>query len=113
MATAYRDYLVDNGELKTSLDTSYDTRVDFLGTDRESWLMGTRGVTMTTADNIVDIYDDLEKSGVTRAGRTAVSTIFLSQSMMLILKSAVREMLKRLFQMLRAEVFLFTFMMML
>ena len=65
MATAYRDYLTGNGELKTSLDTSYDTRVDFLGTDRESWLMGTRAVTMTTADDIVDIYDDLEKSGVT------------------------------------------------
>jgi len=64
MANAYRSYLMDRGEL-TARDTAYRTRVDFLGTDRESWLLSTKAVVMTTVDDISDIYSDLEESGVT------------------------------------------------
>ncbi|MCR5743137.1 MAG: hypothetical protein K6F92_05315 [Lachnospiraceae bacterium] len=63
MAGAYRDYLIENGELVVG-DTSYNTRVDFLGTDRESWLVGTTGVTMTTVDDVKEICTDLNSSGV-------------------------------------------------
>ncbi len=64
MANAYREYLVTNGLLIAS-DTSYKTRVDFLGTERESWVLGTTPVVMTTVDDVREIYDDLESEAVT------------------------------------------------
>lgn len=63
MAVCYRDYLINNGLISTK-DTSYHTRVDFLGTDREEFLMGTKAVVMTTTDNIKEMYDELQESGV-------------------------------------------------
>ena len=63
MAKAYRNYLLDN-DLVTVQDTSYNTRVDFLGTDREEFLMGTRAVTMTTVDNIEEMYAELQEAGI-------------------------------------------------
>lgn len=64
MAGSYRQYLLDNDMLKKQ-DVSYKTRVDFLGTERESWLLGTSAVVMTTTDDIRDIYDDLISNDVT------------------------------------------------
>jgi hypothetical protein len=63
MATKYRKYLLDN-ELVTKKDPSYKTRVDFLGTDREKFLLGTKAVTMTKADDISDIFKELQSDGV-------------------------------------------------
>lgn len=63
MANAYRDYLLEH-ELVTVQDTSYNTRIDFLGTEREEFLMGTTAVTMTTVDHIEEIYEQLRASGV-------------------------------------------------
>jgi hypothetical protein len=63
MAVAYRNYLLIGGRI-TPKDTSYKTRVDFLGADRENFLVFTRAVTMTTTDNIRDIYSQLQESGV-------------------------------------------------
>jgi hypothetical protein len=63
MANAYRDYLLDNGDL-TVQDTSYNTRIDFLGTDRESFLLGTKAVVMTTVDDIKEIYEELQSENV-------------------------------------------------
>lgn len=63
MAVSYRNYLLDQG-LVTKKDTSYNTRVDFLGTDREEFLMGTKAVTMTTTENIEEIYGELQDAGI-------------------------------------------------
>jgi len=63
MAVEYRNYLLDNG-LVAKKDNSYKTRVDFLGTDREEFLMGTKAVTVTTVDNIEEIYGELQAAGV-------------------------------------------------
>ena len=63
MAVTYRDYLMGNG-LLVRKDTAYKTRVDFLGTDREEFLLSTRAVTMTTVEQIEEIYDDLQANGV-------------------------------------------------
>lgn len=63
MATRYRNYLLDRG-LLTKKDDSYNTRVDFLGTDREEFLIGTKAVTMTTTENISEIFGELKKNGV-------------------------------------------------
>ncbi len=63
LAVKYRDYLLER-KLIIPKDTSYNTRVDFLGTDREEWLLFTKAVTMTTTDNIEEIYNELQSSGV-------------------------------------------------
>ncbi len=63
MAVTYRDYLLENGAVETK-DTAYNTRVDFLGTDREEFLMGTKAVVMTTTDNISEMYGELQNAGV-------------------------------------------------
>lgn len=65
MANAYRDYLLDRGELVVQEDNSYRTRIDFLGTEREDFIIGTKTVVMTTVEDIYEIYDDLESEGVT------------------------------------------------
>lgn len=64
MANAYRDYLFERGML-TECDDSYNTRIDFLGSDRESWVIGTSSVVMTTVDDIREIYGDLADAGLT------------------------------------------------
>lgn len=63
MAAAYRAYLLDRG-LVEKRDTTYRTRVDFLGSDREKFLVGTKAVVMTTAEDIGEIYWDLHHESV-------------------------------------------------
>ena len=63
MAAAYREYLLRSEGL-TQNESSFRTRVDFLGTERESFLLGTSSVVMTTVDDIYEIYDELESEGV-------------------------------------------------
>lgn len=63
MANAYRNYLLESGFLK-ALPDEYRTRVDFLGTEREAWIVGTSSVVMTTVEDIKEIYADLEQAGV-------------------------------------------------
>lgn len=63
MAIAYRNYLLDNGLVKQA-DTDYNTRVDFLGTDREEFLIGTRAVTVTTVDQMEEMFNELQGNGV-------------------------------------------------
>lgn len=62
MAVRYRQYLLDTG-LITPRDTAYRTRVDLLGSDRESFLIGTRPVVMTTVGQAEKILGDLRSSG--------------------------------------------------
>ncbi len=63
LANRYRDYLLRDGGL-TVKDNSYNTRVDFLGSERENGLLSKSTVTMTTTEDIRDIYKDLEAAGV-------------------------------------------------
>ena len=63
MAIAYRDYLLGNGSLSAK-DTSYRTRVDFLGSDCEEFLVFKKAVTMTSTEQIEEIYEDLQTAGV-------------------------------------------------
>ena len=61
MATIYRNYLLDN-KLISIKDNSYNTRVD--GTEREKFLLGTKAVTMTTTENVEELYDEMQEDGV-------------------------------------------------
>lgn len=63
MASAYREYLLKTGGLAAN-DCSFRTRIDFLGTERESFLFGTSAVVMTTVDDIYEIYEELGSEGV-------------------------------------------------
>ncbi len=63
MARRYRSYLLDNGEVVPA-DTAYATRIDFLGLEQENFLFSTRGVVMTTAEDIRAISEDLRAQGV-------------------------------------------------
>jgi len=65
MANAYREYLLDAGILEIQGNMEYRTRVDFLGTEREDFIIGTKAVVMTTVDDIYEIYKDLQTAGVT------------------------------------------------
>ncbi len=65
MANAYRNYLLDSGFL-SRLPDEFRTRVDFLGTEREAWIVGTSSVVMTTVEDVREIYRDLEQQGVTK-----------------------------------------------
>ena len=56
MANAYREYLLANGTLSAAEDNTFRTRVDFLGTEREEFIIGTKAVVMTTVDDIYEIY---------------------------------------------------------
>ncbi|MDY6323535.1 MAG: DUF5696 domain-containing protein [Catonella sp.] len=63
MAVTYRNYLLKNN-LVTKKDDSYKTRVDFLGSDREKFMLGTSAVKMTDTDDIRNIYSELQNAGV-------------------------------------------------
>ena len=64
MAVAYRNYLLDTGMVSVK-DTSYNTRVDLLGNEREDFLIFKKAVPMTTTEQAAEIYDVLAQSGVT------------------------------------------------
>jgi hypothetical protein len=64
LALSYRGYLLDSGEINKKSD-SFQIKLDFLGVDKENWLIFKRNVTMTTAQNIREIYQDLREAGVT------------------------------------------------
>jgi len=63
MAVAYREYLQANGMLEKA-ETEYKTRVDFLGTDREEFMVFKRAVTMTTTEQMDEMFADLQSNGV-------------------------------------------------
>lgn len=64
LANRYRDYLLETGKLVQKED-SFRLRADFFGTDRENWMFTTKAATMTTTDDIREIYADLKNEGVT------------------------------------------------
>ncbi len=64
LAGRYRDYLLTSGKLVQKED-SFRLRADFFGTDRENWMFTTKATTMTTTDDIREIYKDLKGEGVT------------------------------------------------
>lgn len=64
LAVKYREYLLDNREIVPK-EEEFKIRLDFLGTDKENWLIFKRNVVMTTVEDIRNIYSDLEKEGVT------------------------------------------------
>lgn len=63
LAKIYREYLLENNEIIPKKD-DFKIRIDFLGIDKENWLIFKRNVVMTTVDNIREIYTELKQAGV-------------------------------------------------
>jgi hypothetical protein len=65
LAKSYRNYLLEKGDLTLNEEDDFKVRLDFLGGDVENWMLWKRNDTVTTVDNIKEIYSDLENEGVT------------------------------------------------
>ena len=63
LATAYREHLIEEGEL-TQLQYDYQTRIDFLGAEKENWLLFKKSVPMTRIEDIASIFTELTEAGV-------------------------------------------------
>ena len=64
LAIAYRDRLIEQGVLSTDKDTSYRIRLQFLGMDKEDFLVFKRSVVTTTVAQVEEILADLKEEGV-------------------------------------------------
>ena len=64
LAVAYRDYLVGNNTFANAEDRAFDIQLDFLGIERENYILGKQDVVMTTFDQAGDILDELRQNGV-------------------------------------------------
>lgn len=63
LAITYRNYLLSDTGLQIK-DNSYKTRIDFLGLEKEEWLIFKKNVVMTTTDQIREMYSELKAAGV-------------------------------------------------
>ncbi|MGF7143637.1 hypothetical protein HNQ56_002064 [Anaerotaenia torta] len=63
LAKEYRNYLLETDSVRKSGD-DFNIRLDFLGVDKENWMIFKKNVVMTTTDQIREIYGELQKEGV-------------------------------------------------
>ncbi len=64
LAVAYRDYLVANNTFAQADDRAFDVQLDFLGIERENYILGKQDVVMTTFEQAAAIIDELTEGGV-------------------------------------------------
>ncbi len=64
LANNFRNYLLETDSVKKGQD-DFKIRLDFLGIDKEPWMIFKKNVVMTTVDDIREIYADLLDYGVT------------------------------------------------
>ena len=64
LAVAYRDYLVANNTFAQADDRAFDVQLDFLGIERENYILGKTDVVMTTFEQAAAIIDELTEGGV-------------------------------------------------
>lgn len=64
LAESYRNMLLKDGDIVKNTDGTFNTRIDFLGTDKENFLVFKQDVVATTVDNVREILNSLKGSGV-------------------------------------------------
>lgn len=64
LAVAYRNYLIANDTFKQADDRAFDIQLDFLGIERENYLLGKQDVVMTDFEQAGTILDELKEAGV-------------------------------------------------
>ena len=70
MALKYRNYLQKKELIKQDVEILTGPKVDFLICDVKSGLFGYEDVNVTTCDDIIDIFDDLNNDGINQINST-------------------------------------------
>lgn len=65
LANSLRNYLIETGVLTKTDNQDFNVRIDFMGADKEDFLVFKRNVIATTAEQISEIINKLEDLGVT------------------------------------------------
>lgn len=64
LAVAYRDYLTRKGTFAKAEERPFDVRVEFLGAERENYILGKQDVVMTTFAEAQEMLTTLKQAGV-------------------------------------------------
>ena len=64
LAVAYRNYLAANNTFAQADDRAFDVQLDFLGVERENYILGKQDVVMTDFEQAATIIDELRAEGV-------------------------------------------------
>lgn len=64
LAVAYRNYLIANDTFRQADKRDFDIELDFLGIERENYILGKQDVVMTDFDQAETILDELSGAGV-------------------------------------------------
>ena len=64
LAVAYRNYLVANNTFAQADGRDFDIQLDFLGIERENYILGKQDVVMTDFDQAATILEELRDGGV-------------------------------------------------
>lgn len=70
LAVAYRNYLIEKGTFERAESRIFDVGVDFLGVERENYILGKTDVVMTSFEQAGDIVTELTSKGVERMSLT-------------------------------------------
>lgn len=70
LAVAYRNYLTEKGTFDRAENRIFDVGVDFLGMERENYILGKTDVVMTSFEQAGDIVTELTSKGVERMSLT-------------------------------------------
>ena len=70
LAVAYRNYLVANNTFAQADERAFDVQLDFLGIERENYILGKQDVVMTDFNEAATIMDELTEEGVARMSVT-------------------------------------------
>ncbi len=64
LAVAYRNYLMANNTFAQADDRAFDVQLDFLGIERENYILGKQDVVMTDFEQAAQMIDELAAAGV-------------------------------------------------
>ncbi len=64
LAVAYRNYLVANNTFAQAEDRDFDVQLDFLGIERENYILGKQDVVMTDFEQAAAMIGELNEAGV-------------------------------------------------
>ena len=66
LAVAYRNYLIAHGAFESAESRIFDVQIDFVGLERENYILGKTDVVMTSFEQAGDIVTELTSKGVER-----------------------------------------------
>lgn len=64
LAKAWREYMTEKGVFENADDRPYDVEIDFIGLEKENYILGKRDVVMTDFEEATAILNDLNDNGV-------------------------------------------------